>query len=171
MRYDCVGDDCIGDGAKAWKLLQERFQNLETPTVVTLVAQIARLQLKNSEDLDTFLRGQELLKRLQEEGEAVSITLCNALVLNGLPMRCESFVVQENCNLATNFTKLRKKLQNFHQSTAQIHKRQSGSRALALKPDFKQGPRRGNCFVCGIPRDFSKDCRRRKETAECRKCG
>ena len=26
MRHDCVGDDGIGDGAKAWKLLQERFQ-------------------------------------------------------------------------------------------------------------------------------------------------
>ena len=25
-RHDCVGDDGIGDGAKAWKLLQERFQ-------------------------------------------------------------------------------------------------------------------------------------------------
>ena len=66
MRHDCVGDDGIGDGAKAWKLLQERFQGEETPTVVTLVAQLARLQLEDSEDLDNFLiRGQELLTRLQ----------------------------------------------------------------------------------------------------------
>ena len=27
MTHDCVGDDGIGDGAKAWKLLQERFQS------------------------------------------------------------------------------------------------------------------------------------------------
>ena len=45
MRRGCVGDDHIGDGAKAWKLLQERFQSVVTPTVVTLVAQLARLQL------------------------------------------------------------------------------------------------------------------------------
>ena len=38
MGHDCVGDDGIGDGAKAWKILQERFQSEETPTVVTLVA-------------------------------------------------------------------------------------------------------------------------------------
>ena len=38
MRHDCVGHDDIGDGAKAWKLMQERFQSVETPTVVTLVA-------------------------------------------------------------------------------------------------------------------------------------
>ena len=62
MRHDCVGDDGIGDEAKAWKLLQERFQSVETPTVVTLVAQLARLQLEDSKDLDSFfIRGQELL--------------------------------------------------------------------------------------------------------------
>ena len=55
MRHDCVGDDGIGDGAKAWKLLQERFQSVETPTVVTLVAQLARLQLEDSEDSGQLL--------------------------------------------------------------------------------------------------------------------
>ena len=69
MRHDCLGDDGIGDGAKAWKLLQERFQSVETPRVVTLVAQLARLQLEDAEDLDSFsIRGQELLKRLQKAG-------------------------------------------------------------------------------------------------------
>ena len=88
MRHDCVGDDGIGDKAKAWKLLQERFQSVETPTVVNLVAQIARLQLEDAEDWESFfIRGQELLTRLREAGKAVSETLFNALVLNGLPMR------------------------------------------------------------------------------------
>ena len=101
MRIDCVGDDGIGDGAKAWKLLQERFQSVETPTVVTLVAQLAQLQLEVAEDLDSFfIRGQELLTRLQAAGEAVSETLFNALVLNGLPMRYESFVILERFNPA-----------------------------------------------------------------------
>ena len=171
MRHDCVGDDGIGDGAKAWKLLQERFQSVETPTVVTLVAQLARMQLEDSEDLDSFfIRGQELLTRLQEAGEAVSETLFNALVLNGLPMRYESFVIQESFNPATNFTELRKSLQNFHESTVQRHKGQSSSVALAVKRDFKKEPKKGNCFVCGIPGHFAKDCRK-KETAQCSKCG
>ena len=88
MRHDCVADDGIGDEAKAWKFLQERFHSVEVPTVVTLVAQIARLQLEDDEDFNSFfIRGQELLKRLQEAGEAVSETLFNTLVLDGLPMR------------------------------------------------------------------------------------
>ena len=96
MRHDCVGDDGIADGAKAWKLLQERFQSVETPTVVTLVAQLARLQLEDAEDLDSFfIRGQELLTRLQKAGEAVSETIFSVMVLNGLPMRYKRFVIQK----------------------------------------------------------------------------
>ena len=40
MRYYCVGNDGIREGAKAGKLLNERFQSVETPT---LMAQLARL--------------------------------------------------------------------------------------------------------------------------------
>ena len=143
MRHDRVGDDDIGDGAKAWKLLQEGFQIVETPTVLISVTQLARLQLEAAEDLDSFfIRGQELLTRPQEAGEAVSETLFNALVLNGLPMRYESFVIQESFNPIKNFTELRKRLQNFHESTAQRHKGQSGSVALAVKCDFRRDPRK-----------------------------
>ena len=171
MRHDCVGDDGIGDGAKAWKLLQERFQSVETPTVVTLVAQLARLQPEDAEDLDSFLiRGQELPARLQEAGEAVSETLFNALVLNGLPMMYKKFVIQESFNPSTNFTELRKRLQNFHESTSQRHKNQRCSVALAVKRDIKKEPKKGNHFVCGIAGHFAMNCKR-KETAQCSKCG
>ena len=119
--------------------MQERFQSVETPTVVTLVAQLAQLQLEDAEDLDSyFIRGQELLTRLKKAGGEVSETLINSLVLNGLPMRYESFVIQESFKTATNFTELRKRLQNFQESTAQRHKVQSGSVALAVKRDFKK---------------------------------
>ena len=162
MTHDCVGDDSIGDGAKAWKFLQVRFQKMETPTVVTLVAQLAGLQLEDAEDLDIFfIRGHELLTRLQEAGEAVTETAFNALVLNGLPMTYESFVLQEKFNPATNFTELRKRLQNFHESKAQRHKGQTGSVVLAVKRDFKKGPKKGICFVRGIPEHIAEDCRRK----------
>ena len=45
---------------------------MDTPRLVTFVAQRARLQLEDVVDLDSFfIRGQELLTRQQEAGEAV----------------------------------------------------------------------------------------------------
>ena len=52
--------------------------------------------------------------------------------------------------------------------TAQRHKGQSGSVALAVKRDFTMGPMKGNCFVCRICRHFAKECRK-TETAHCSK--
>ena len=40
-----MGDDGVGDGAKAWKLSQKIFQSVEMAIVMALVAQLARLQL------------------------------------------------------------------------------------------------------------------------------
>ena len=115
----------------------KRVQSVEMPTVVTLVAQLALLQFEDAEELDSiFIRGEELFTRLQEEGETVSETLFNASVLNALPMRYESFIIQESFNPATKFTELRKKLQNFHEKAAEL------SVALAVKLDSKKGPKK-----------------------------
>ena len=82
MRRDCMGDYGIGDRAKTWKLLQERFQSVETPTVVTSAARLARLQLEDSED-SFFVRVQELLTRLHEavkQSQRPSSTLWPSMV-------------------------------------------------------------------------------------------
>ena len=50
----------------------------------------------------------------------------NALIPSGLQMSCESFVIRENFNPATNFAELRKTLQNFHESAAERDKGQGG---------------------------------------------
>ena len=88
MRHDCQSSNGVGDGAKAWRLLQQRYSNVEKPTVVSLVRQISRLQLdKNGKLSEYFIRAQELMSRLTEAGEKISETLLNALVVNGLPER------------------------------------------------------------------------------------
>ena len=68
-RHDCLSADGVGDGAKAWSLLQQRYSNVEKPTVVSLVRQISRLQLGENEKLsEYFIRAQELMSRLTEAG-------------------------------------------------------------------------------------------------------
>ena len=90
MRQANVGDVSIGGKAKAWKSLHEK--GLETPAVVSLLAQLAQLQLAVSEDFEKFfIRGQELLTRLHETRDQVSETFFNALFFNGLPMRYQKY--------------------------------------------------------------------------------
>ena len=61
-------------------------------------------------------------------------------------------------------------LQNFHKNRHRDRRVKIGSVALAGKRDFKTGPEKRNCYLFGISGNFAKDGRR-KETAQCYKCG
>ena len=114
IRHDCVNNKGLGDGQKAWQLLQQRFRSDETTTDISLMRQLARLQLREDEAIHQyFIRAQELVTRLHHTGEELSETLFNAVVLNGLPKRYQQFVVQESFNPAEKFLELRKRLNNF----------------------------------------------------------
>ena len=101
--HDCVGKDGLGDGSRAWNLLNERFKSEESPTVVALVSQIATMQLKPDEALhEHFITAQELMTRLSDAGERISETIF--MVLNGRPERFENFLRRESFNQSTNLT-------------------------------------------------------------------
>ena len=134
IRHDCLSPDGTGDGAKAWSLLQQRYSNVEKPTVVSLVRQLSRLQLGEDEKLhEYFIRSQELMSRLSEAGEKISETLCNALIINGLPDKYEHFVVQESFNPASTFTELRTQTQNYEDSRIQRNQTEDNSSVAFLK--------------------------------------
>ena len=69
IRHDCVNHKGLGDGHKAWELLQERFGSNETVIVVSVMIQLAPLTLKEDEVLHNyFIRAQELSTRLKQTG-------------------------------------------------------------------------------------------------------
>ena len=117
FRHDCVDNKGLGDGRKAWVLHQQRFRSDEIVRVVSVMRQLARLQLKEDEALQNyFICAQELSKRLQHAGEHLSEPLLKAMVLNGLPERYEHFVMQESFNLAGSFVELGTRLINYEES-------------------------------------------------------
>ena len=139
----CLRSDCFnqrtgfGDGALAWKMLLERFNSSERPTVVSLVGQLAKLRLGPTEKLDDyFVRSQELMTRLSER---VSDTLFNALVINGLPEQYEHFVVQESFQPATTFQELGTMLHNFEDAKRVRQEEQQTGNHVAM-----HGLRKGN---------------------------
>ena len=120
IRHDCVNSKGLGDGQKAWQLLQQRFRSDKTTTVISLMRQLARLQFREDEAIHQyFITAQELITRLHHAGEELSEALFIAMELNGLPQRCEHFVVQESFNPAENFVELRKCLNNFEETRRQ----------------------------------------------------
>ena len=125
IRHGCVDHKGLGEGQKAWGLHQERFRSNETETVVSLMRQLARLQLKKDEALHNyFIRAQKLSTRLKQAGEHLSEPLLNAMVLNGLPERHEHFEVQESFNPAGSFVDLRTTLNSYEESRLHREKMQ-----------------------------------------------
>ena len=153
---------------------QQRYSNVKRPIVISLVRQFFRLQLDENEKLsEYFIRAQELMSQLTEAVEKISETLFNASFLNGLIEKYEHFIVQESFNPAANFTELRTRLQNFDHSRFQRNPAEEGS-ATAMHsniPGRNKGPRKpkGDCFVCGYPVHFAKQCSKRS-SAYCSKC-
>ena len=120
--------------------MQERFQILKMPSSVIFGGPAGTIEASGlCEYRQLFVRAQELLYGLQEAGEAVAVTLFNALVINGLPMSYESFVMQKNFKLATSFKKLGKRLKNFQECREQA----KGTKLISdISKHFKMDPQR-----------------------------
>ena len=52
VKHDCVGSDGYGDGAKAWRMLNERYRSVEKPSIVSIMGRLAKLKLSGNESLD-----------------------------------------------------------------------------------------------------------------------
>ena len=152
IRHDCVNSKGLGDGQKAWQRLQQRVRSDERTTFISLMRQLARLQLREDEAIHQyFIRAQEVVTRLHA-GEEFSETLFNAMVLNGLLQRYEHCVVQESFNLAENFVELRKRLTNFLESRRQrddveedqhvAMSAENASHQIGVHSSFKSHPRK-----------------------------
>ena len=88
IQHDCVNADGTSSGEAAWKCVLYRFRSNETPTVVTIVSQLARLNLIEGEGIEIFfIRAGKLYSRLQQARP-------EALEQNGITERANTIIVE-----------------------------------------------------------------------------
>ena len=74
----------LGDRRKDSVLLQQRLRKDKTVTVVSVMGQLARLQLKQDEGLHNYIiPAEDFSTKLEHAGEHLPERLLNAMVLNG----------------------------------------------------------------------------------------
>ncbi len=57
----------MGDEASAWAMLKQRFLSTEKPCLVSIMGQLARLELDSTESLDNnCMRAQSLMTDLSD---------------------------------------------------------------------------------------------------------
>ena len=159
IKYDCKREDGTGDGTKAWKMLNDRFQSKEKPAVMALTQQISNLRLEQNEHMSEYLlRSQGLLMKLRDAGETMSDSLVNSFVLQGLPSSYESFVTMETFNPSSSTIDLRQKLQVFA-DTQNERVKQTGIISSANYATNKGSFQNMTCYNCGRKGHRARDCR------------
>ena len=159
MRHYFVEDEDIGERAKTSKFFWERFQSVETTTVVSLLAQLARLQLEDSQDIDNFtIRGQGFLTRLQEtleEYQRPSSTPRSSIVCQcGIKLFFIGYLQpgKENHRVEEKAAELPWE----HSTETQETEWFSGTVSEAW---LQEGTREMTLLACWIPWHFAEDCR------------
>ena len=185
IRHDCVDNKGLGDARKAWVLLQQMFRSDETVTEVSVMRQLAHLQLhEDKAQQNYFICAQELYTRLEHAREHLSQPLLNAMVLNGLPEHYEHFVAQESFNPAVSFVELWTRLMSYEESRIQRQFVNDVNSHVAMtsrkaKPKDKSSskydapPKSSSghltCYCCGMKGHMKSECYKR-EKAECTLC-
>ena len=122
--------------SKGLEALLERFQSVETPIVVTLVGKLARLQLEDSEDLDSFFI---------RTGVAHNATRSNLRdCLQRLGPQWPANGVWKLYGKASNRQRTsHRRKKGCRTSTRAEYRDKKNKVALAVKRDFRKGPKRG----------------------------
>ena len=79
--HDCVRNDGVSDGNRAWNLLKRRFRCEESPAVLVLGSQIPRMNFEPDEaHRESFIGAHELMTRLTDASKRISETIIMALI-------------------------------------------------------------------------------------------
>jgi hypothetical protein len=152
-----------GNGAAAWKRMQQHYKSTERPRIHKTIAKLTSLKMEHNETMSDYLtRAEDMQMDLEEVGEAMSKTMFTSVVLKGLSRDYENLVTVINYGDKKDFDTMKQDLLNFANSkpapaTSAFHS--AGGKPNNLK-----------CFNCKKIGHRQADCTEKK-TSECFNCG
>ena len=106
------------DGRAAFAILKEHYAGTGKPRMISLYTQLTSLRKENGESItDYVLRAETAATALKSAGEVVSDGLIVAMVLKGLPVDYQAFVVVvTQSEKAYTFQEFKVALRNFEEN-------------------------------------------------------
>ena len=163
------------NGRNAFKILRQHYAGTGKPRIISLYTQLTSLRKENSESItDYVLRAETASTALKCAGEVVSDGLVIAMVLKGLPIDYQAFVVVvTQSEKAFTFQEFKVALRNFEENEKarsltdknDANKGSGANQSSVMKNKyFDKSHRSSNikCYSCGFFGHKSVECTKKK---------
>ena len=163
--------DAIDDGRKALKILRAHYAGTGKPRIISLYTKLTSLVKSSKETVtDYVIRAETAAAALKNAGENVADSLLIAMALKGLPGTFKPFVVViTQSEKQQTFTKFKWALRSFEDTE---HARATLPDGDSILQTNASGNKK-NCFSCGKPGHFARQCPQREKLKKnfwCKNC-
>ena len=158
--------DAIDDGRKALEILRDHYKGTGKPRILTLYNNLCNMKYIPDQGLTEYIsRAERLASSLKNANETVSDSLLISMVLKGLPVSYNSFIVViTQSAMDYSFVEFKSAIRNFSEneksriSTASSSNHVSNRDRVMKYTTLKSSKRVVQCYGCKKEGHYARSC-------------
>ena len=158
--------DAIDDGRKALEMLRDHYKGIGKPRILTLYNNLCNMKYISDQGLTDYISRAEILaSSLKNANETVSDSLLISMVLKGLPVSYNSFIVVITQSAKDySFVKFKSAIRNFNENeksritTATLSNHVSNRDSVMKYTTLKSSKRVVQCYDCKKEGHYTQSC-------------